>query len=334
MSASPPPTLFVLPWGTRTSTTPRLRRSPQVPEYLKRDCLLFYYPDCEQLARRIMECSHGRVELAEIQWKCARMGAACMGAACMGAACMGAACMGTCMDGRGPPGVWGRGRGGQGRWRGRLRGGAHPAAPALRHRRFADGFPNLFVKDAIKIRNRHVAFLASFHTPGAPSAARSSARPPSSSPAPALRCLGARAHPRSAPPPCHAGVIFEQISIIYQLPRLFVGSFTLVLPYFPTGTGAPSPGLTFVLGRRPRPPRPPRPRPLLPPLPAPLARAAERVEAEGDVATAFTLARIISNIPLARGGPASVVIFDIHALQARTRSRRAAQGGAALAPEG
>ena len=42
---------------------------------------------------------------------------------------------------------------------------------------------------------------------------------------------------------------------------------------------------------------------------------AERVEAEGDVATAFTLARIISNIPLARGGPASVVIFDIHALQ-------------------
>lgn len=33
------------------------------------------------------------------------------------------------------------------------------------------------------------------------------------------------------------------------------------------------------------------------------------------MATAFTLARIISNIPLARGGPASVVIFDIHALQ-------------------
>jgi len=106
---------------------------------------------------------------------------------------------------------------------------------------FADQFPNLFVKDAIKIRNRHVAFLANFDSPG---------------------------------------VIFEQISIIYQLPRLFVGSFTLVLPYFPTGT-------------------------------------AERVEAEGDVATAFTLARIISNIPLARGGPASVVIFDIHALQER-----------------
>ncbi|KAL4529535.1 hypothetical protein Ndes2526B_g04343 [Nannochloris sp. 'desiccata'] len=148
----------------------------EVPETLKKDCLLFYYPECEGLARRIADVSNGNVELAEITWK-----------------------------------------------------------------RFADGFPNLYVRDAIRIRNRHVAFLASFHDPG---------------------------------------VIFEQISIIYQLPRLFVGSFTLVLPYFPTGT-------------------------------------AERVEAEGDVATAFTLARIISNIPLARGGPASVVIFDIHALQER-----------------
>lgn len=111
----------------------------------------------------------------------------------------------------------------------------------IRWGRFADGFPNLFVKDATKVRNRHVAFLASFHDPS---------------------------------------VIFEQISIIYALPRLFVGSFTLVLPFFPTGT-------------------------------------AERVEAEGDVATAFTLARILSNIPLSRGGPTSIVIFDIHALQER-----------------
>ena len=42
---------------------------------------------------------------------------------------------------------------------------------------------------------------------------------------------------------------------------------------------------------------------------------AVQVEAEGDVATAFTLARILSNIPLSRGGPTSVVIFDIHARQ-------------------
>ena len=67
----------------------------------------------------------------------------------------------------------------------------------LHHRRFKDGFPNLLVEDAERIRNRHVAFLASFHDPG---------------------------------------IIFEQLSIIYHLPRLFVASFTLVLPYFSTGT--------------------------------------------------------------------------------------------------
>ncbi|GFQ03183.1 ribose-phosphate pyrophosphokinase 3 chloroplastic [Phtheirospermum japonicum] len=41
------------------------------------------------------------------------------------------------------------------------------------------------------------------------------------------------------------------------------------------------------------------------------------MEDEGDVATAFTLARILSNIPISRGGPTSLVIFDIHALQER-----------------
>ncbi|KAK9806464.1 hypothetical protein WJX73_010486 [Symbiochloris irregularis] len=146
-----------------------------LPEYLKKDCLLFYYPETEALARQIVE-STPNVELGRINW-----------------------------------------------------------------RKFADGFPNLYVQDAHRVRNRHVAFLASFQDPGS---------------------------------------IFEQLSIIYQLPRMFVGSFTLVLPYFPTGT-------------------------------------AERVEAEGDVATAFTLARILSDIPLSRGGPTSLVIFDIHALQER-----------------
>lgn len=61
---------------------------------------------------------------------------------------------------------------------------------------------------------------------------------------------------------------------------MFVSSFTLVLPFFPTGTF-------------------------------------ERMEDEGDIATAFTLARILSNIPISRGGPTSLVIFDIHALQER-----------------
>lgn len=101
-----------------------------------------------------------------------------------------------------------------------------------------------------------------------------------------------------------------------------MGSFTLVLPYFPTGTGGPDsaagsaargsaraadsgasppPAAAASSGLFRRLSWPSRP-PELRPAPACLP-AAERVEAEGDVATAFTLARIISNIPLARGGP-------------------------------
>mmetsp|Transcript_42571 Transcript_42571/g.107613 ORF Transcript_42571/g.107613 Transcript_42571/m.107613 type:complete len:412 (-) Transcript_42571:26-1261(-) len=150
--------------------------SHTIPDGLKKDCLLFYCPQQEALARKIAADSDGSVELGHISW-----------------------------------------------------------------RNFADGFPNLFVKDAVHMRNRHVGFLASFHSPA---------------------------------------TIFEQISIIYALPRMFCSSFTLVLPFFPTGT-------------------------------------AERVEAEGEVATANTMARMLSNIPLSRGGPTSVVIFDIHALQER-----------------
>ncbi|XP_047318812.1 ribose-phosphate pyrophosphokinase 4 [Impatiens glandulifera] len=108
-------------------------------------------------------------------------------------------------------------------------------------RTFEDGFPNLFISNAHGIRGQHVAFLASFSSPG---------------------------------------VIFEQLSVIYALPKLFVSSFTLVLPFFPTGTS-------------------------------------ERIEEEGDIATAFTLSRILSNVPISSGGPTSLVIFDIHALQER-----------------
>ncbi|CAM8876755.1 unnamed protein product [Rhodiola kirilowii] len=108
-------------------------------------------------------------------------------------------------------------------------------------RTFEDGFPNLFIPNAHGIRGQHVAFLASFSSPG---------------------------------------VIFEQLSVIYALPKLFISSFTLVLPFFPTGTS-------------------------------------ERMEDEGDVATAFTLARTLSNIPISGGGPTSLVTYDIHALQER-----------------
>lgn len=106
---------------------------------------------------------------------------------------------------------------------------------------FDDGFPNLFIENAEELRNKHVAFLASFHSPH---------------------------------------VMFEQLAVIYALPRMFVASFTLILPFFPTGTS-------------------------------------ERVEDEGEVATAASLARMLSGIPLSRGGPTSMVVFDIHALQER-----------------
>lgn len=39
------------------------------------------------------------------------------------------------------------------------------------------------------------------------------------------------------------------------------------------------------------------------------------MEDEGDVATAFTMAWILSMIPKSKGGPTSIVIYDIHALQ-------------------
>ena len=131
----------------------------------------------------------------------------------------------------------------------------------IRWRKFADSFPDLLVEDAESIRNKHVAFLGSFHNPSV------------------IFEQVRRSEVLLAALP-HASLNASQISVIYALPRLFVSSFTLVLPFFPTGT-------------------------------------MERVETEGDVATAFSLARILTNVPPSRGGPTSLVIFDIHALQER-----------------
>jgi len=107
--------------------------------------------------------------------------------------------------------------------------------------KFQDGFPNLFIDNVKGVAGRDVIFVASFHTPE---------------------------------------VIFEQLSVIYAIPRYLAKSFTLILPYFPTGT-------------------------------------MERVDTEGQIATANTLAQLLSSIPLTARGPAQIVIFDIHALQER-----------------
>eukprot|EP01116_Phalansterium_solitarium_P018046 TRINITY_DN4627_c0_g1_i1.p1 TRINITY_DN4627_c0_g1~~TRINITY_DN4627_c0_g1_i1.p1 ORF type:complete len:338 (+),score=114.89 TRINITY_DN4627_c0_g1_i1:108-1121(+) len=73
---------------------------------------------------------------------------------------------------------------------------------------------------------------------------------------------------------------FSQLSIIYTLPRYLVKSMTIVVPYFPTGT-------------------------------------MERVDEEGQVATAQTLARLLSSAPLSVGGPMKMIVYDIHTLQNR-----------------
>ncbi|XP_065661161.1 uncharacterized protein LOC136084663 isoform X2 [Hydra vulgaris] len=109
-------------------------------------------------------------------------------------------------------------------------------------KRFQDEWPNLFITDVKnKCSRKHVVFIGSLHSPD---------------------------------------IIFEQIAILYSLPRYLCQSFIFVLPYFPTAT-------------------------------------MERVDTEGRVATASTMARILSAIPLSSQGPCQIVIFDIHALQER-----------------
>ena len=203
-----------------------------LPDNAKRECILFYYPESESLARQIAE-GNSHVRLGSIRWKCAPRPPAC-GLRSREAACRA--------QSRAAPGYQqlrchlqcsrveqSTTRRYLCRWFAELprpscnsgcgdRAACTCALPAATHasqlapgcmqqrslqpapcgcRSFPDGFPNLFVRDADKIRNRHVAFLASFQ---------------------------------------HPATIFEQLSVIYQLPRMFVGSFTLVLPYFPTGT--------------------------------------------------------------------------------------------------
>ena len=40
-----------------------------LPEALRRDCVLFYAPDCKELADKIAEESGGAVTLGNIRWK-------------------------------------------------------------------------------------------------------------------------------------------------------------------------------------------------------------------------------------------------------------------------
>ena len=108
---------------------------------------------------------------------------------------------------------------------------------------FADGFPNLKIdaEDAAAMTDSQcdVAFLAALDDPA---------------------------------------TLFEQLAVIYALPRMRAGNFKVFVPYFAVGT-------------------------------------MERVDSFGQIATAATMARLLSAIPLCATGPSSVVIYDIHALQ-------------------
>lgn len=105
--------------------------------------------------------------------------------------------------------------------------------------KFKDGWPKLFINQANEIKNRDVVFVANFAKPE---------------------------------------TLFEQFAIIYSLPRHFVRSFRVIIPFYPVGT-------------------------------------MERVDTYGDIATAETLARMISSTPMTQTGPVIFSIFDIHALQ-------------------
>lgn len=74
--------------------------------------------------------------------------------------------------------------------------------------------------------------------------------------------------------------IFEQMSVIYALAEFRPLSFKILLPYFPTGT-------------------------------------MERIDTEGQVATAAMMAKMFSGIKAAGPGVVPLWIWDIHALQIR-----------------
>ena len=97
--------------------------------------------------------------------------------------------------------------------------------------------------------------------------------------------------------------------VLYSLPLYMVKSLVLVLPYFPTGTmeRVEFEGQVRVFCQT-----------ILSYSMCPWPEAVRiKVWRAMQVATAKTLARILSAIPLSASGPVRIVIFDIHALQER-----------------
>ena len=72
--------------------------------------------------------------------------------------------------------------------------------------------------------------------------------------------------------------VFEELAVIFALSKYRARNYKVIVPWFPTGT-------------------------------------MERISEPGEIATASTMARLLSAIPACATGPAVVSIIDIHALQ-------------------
>jgi phosphoribosylpyrophosphate synthetase len=100
-----------------------------------------------------------------------------------------------------------------------------------------------------------------------------------------------------------ADKIFEQLAVINMLPRYMARRILVILPFFPTGKGhgagqfwtdSPRSPLSFLICTSPPP------------------GTMERVDEEGQIPTAVTLATLLSATPLCQSGPTQLMIYDIH----------------------
>jgi len=120
--------------------------------------------------------------------------------------------------------------------------GAHAELSDLQWKRFSDGFPDLQInrQDAHRLEQFYgTCVIAGFHDPE---------------------------------------IIFEQLCLLHELPRIRAKNLHVIVPWFSTGTK-------------------------------------ERVEKLGQIATAKSLADMLSSCPVGLGGPATMVMYDIHWLQ-------------------
>eukprot|EP01079_Euglenida_sp_SAG-EU17-18_P004005 gene4005-734_t len=127
---------------------------------------------------------------------------------------------------------------------------------------FADGTPNVFVEAADFLRHRTVLFLANL---------------------------------------IFSTTFFAQFGVMYALPRYYIKSLYILLPFFPTATmeRVDKEGCTYPSQRRP------------------MARPHPTPTPSGQIATASTLARMMSAVPPCSRGLPTIIIYDIHNLAER-----------------